>query len=642
MRRNLWAASIVAMTLVAGGAFAQEYPTPEEPAAEAAAPQLPEEVLSLINDKRPAQELSDDELKNRAKQARRFVKAKGLPQDVQDQLQALADADRAELEARAKAAEQAPAPEQPVQEQATEQPAAEQPAEAPKAAEAPPLPEEVQSLLADGRAVGDLSVEELKARQQTARKFSKDENLPNDVRQQLAEIGKQARQELVKREAAQQSTEPPAQEQAAPEQPEQPAQPQQEQAAPVQPEQPVEQPSAEAPAEQPAAPAADKAQVQQLDGNQGNPELEEKAKALLADETPADQLDDEKLRLRLDAMRDVMESNELSRDTERALRKKLRADREVLRDRLAKVKAEEEAKAAAEAAKKAAEEGKTDGQASTGEKPRDPVITAETPRRKILEDRRRSDDLDDNELRLRIKVYLDFEQDPSYQDFDEDQRSYWRDTVRRDRERLRRLMEEERNIRRVELEEDESNIERIEIDDENYSDDEEYDDVFAAEVDEEDIERVLIAPPKKKLRRVASVEEIERDEELRNSLHRIEIDTIHFGFNEAFVREEEIDNLDEIAQVMEKVLKKYPRETFLVEGHTDAVGSDAYNNKLSKARAEAVKKALSTFYLIPARNLQTAGLGERYLKIPTAEAEGENRRVSISRATAVLGEAEEE
>jgi outer membrane protein OmpA-like peptidoglycan-associated protein len=645
MRRNLWAASFVAMTLVAGGAFAQEYPTPEEPAAEAAAPQLPEEVLALINDKRPAQELSDDELKNRAKQARRFAKAKGLPQDVQDQLQAVADSDRAELEARAKAAEQAPAPEQPAQEQATEQPAeqpaAEQPAETPKAAEAPPLPEEVQGLLADSRAVADLSVDELKARQQTARRFSKDENLPKDVRQQLAEIGKQARQELVKREAAQQSTEPPAQEQAAPEQPEQPAQPQQEQAAPVQPEQPVEQPSAEAPAEQPAAPAADKAQVQQLDGNQGNPELEEKAKALLADETPADQLDDDKLRLRLDAMRDVMESNELSRDTERALRKKLRADREVLRDRLAKVKAEEEAKAAAEAAKKAAEEGKTDGQASSGEKPKEPVITAETPRRKVLQDRRRSDELDDNELRFRIKVYLDFEQDPSYRDFDEDQRGYWRDTVRRDRERLRHRLEEERNIRRVELE-DESNIERIEIDDENYSDDEEYDDVFAAEVDEEDIEKVLIAPPKKKVRRVASVEEIEQDADLRNSLHRIEIDTIHFGFNEAFVREEEIDNLDEIAQVMEKVLKKYPRETFLVEGHTDAVGSDAYNNKLSKARAEAVKKALSTFYLIPARNLETAGLGERYLKIPTAEAEEENRRVSISRATAVLGEAEEE
>jgi outer membrane protein OmpA-like peptidoglycan-associated protein len=62
---------------------------------------------------------------------------------------------------------------------------------------------------------------------------------------------------------------------------------------------------------------------------------------------------------------------------------------------------------------------------------------------------------------------------------------------------------------------------------------------------------------------------------------------------------------------------------------------------LSKARAEAVKKALSTYYIIPTKNLKTVGLGERYLKIPTAEAEQENRRVSISRATAVIGEAEE-
>jgi hypothetical protein len=32
------------------------------------------------------------------------------------------------------------------------------------------------------------------------------------------------------------------------------------------------------------------------------------------------------------------------------------------------------------------------------------------------------------------------------------------------------------------------------------------------------------------------------------------------------------------------------------------------------------------------------GYGERYLKIPTAEAEAENRRASVSRATAVLSQ----
>ena len=46
-------------------------------------------------------------------------------------------------------------------------------------------------------------------------------------------------------------------------------------------------------------------------------------------------------------MRDLMAENELSVKTERALRGKLRVEREVLRDRVAKVKAAEEAKVAA-------------------------------------------------------------------------------------------------------------------------------------------------------------------------------------------------------------------------------------------------------------------------------------------------------
>ena len=663
MKRTIWAASLIALALFGQGVSAQDNTAAPDAAVDAAGQQLPEEVLNLINDRRTAQELTDDELKQRVRQARLHSKDEGLAQDVRDQLQALAEADRAELEARAKPAEQATEPpaaeSQPAAEAQAEQPATQpEPEAAPQAAEAPKLPDEVANLLAESRPTGDLSVEELEARQRAARKFSKDESLPKDVRDQLAAIAKAARAELVAREQAKQQAEQPKTE------PEQPAtQPEEQAEQPAaQPEQPVEQPAQQAEQPQPdpnanqavttapevpaaaPAPAVDKVEAQELDGNKGDPEAEAKAKVLLADETPAEQLDDEKLRARLDAMRDLMELNELSRETERALRKKLRADREVLRARIAKAKADEEAKAAAAEAEKKAKEQAATAEAQGVEPVKKPniVITRETPRRKILMDRRRSDALDDSELRIRIKVYRDFQLDPSFNDFEEEQRDYWRETLRRDRERLRRNMIEERNIRRVELEK-RPNIRRIEIDDEDYSASEEYEeDIFAAEVDDEDIERVLIAPPKKKVRRVASVEEIEQRPEVRNALRRIEIDTIRFGFNEAFVREEEIDALDEIALVIERVLKKYPREVFLIEGHTDAVGSDAYNVKLSRARAEAVKKALASFYLIPGRNLRTAGLGERYLKIPTAEAEAENRRVSISRATAVLGEADEE
>ncbi len=58
----------------------------------------------------------------------------------------------------------------------------------------------------------------------------------------------------------------------------------------------------------------------------------------------------------------------------------------------------------------------------------------------------------------------------------------------------------------------------------------------------------------------------------------------------------------------------------MIEGHTDAVGSDAANLQLSRERALAVKEALSTYYVIPPENLKTVGFGEKYLKIPTEEA----------------------
>ena len=92
---------------------------------------------------------------------------------------------------------------------------------------------------------------------------------------------------------------------------------------------------------------------------------------------------------------------------------------------------------------------------------------------------------------------------------------------------------------------------------------------------------------------------------------------------------------------MEKILAARPGEVFLIEGHTDAVGSAAYNLSLSRQRSQAVKEALTTYYVIPARNLETIGYGERYLKIPTDEPEQENRRVGLRRVTPLVGELED-
>ena len=94
--------------------------------------------------------------------------------------------------------------------------------------------------------------------------------------------------------------------------------------------------------------------------------------------------------------------------------------------------------------------------------------------------------------------------------------------------------------------------------------------------------------------------------------------------------------LRKVAEAMEKVLDKDPGETFLIEGHTDAVGSDKSNLVLSDERAEAVASMLTEVYGIPPENLQTQGYGERFLKVRTQAGEQQNRRVTIRRVTTLV------
>ena len=361
-----------------------------------------------------------------------------------------------------------------------------------------------------------------------------------------------------------------------------------------------------------------------MDGNAAVPEAEAKAKVYLDDPTPADKLSDADLRKRLDGIRELMAGNELSRQTEQALRKKLRVEREILRNRVA----------VAEPPKPS----KPDGGNQQAPKPskinkKDYTFNLDI----VLNDRRPSDELQDYELRRRLEVYRQYDRDERY---DEDQRAYWREVRQRDEALLQQRLIRERRQRQAELasryEDDQYDIELGE----GYDPDQQ-DDVYAAEVDDQELEDVLVAAPRRKIDRRYTVEEVEASPDLRAALPRIEIDTVRFGFNEAFVRPEEVGNLDRIGEIMERVLSKHPREVFLIEGHTDAVGSDASNLTLSRQRAAAIKKALTTYYVISPQNLQTVGYGERYLKIPTTEAEQENRRVSVSRATSVLGELDE-
>ena len=76
---------------------------------------------------------------------------------------------------------------------------------------------------------------------------------------------------------------------------------------------------------------------------------------------------------------------------------------------------------------------------------------------------------------------------------------------------------------------------------------------------------------------------------------------------------------------------------FLVAGHTDAKGSDEYNQKLSERRAGAVKHFLISKFGVPARDLIAVGYGEEQLKNrddPTPPKTGACRSSIWSRARA--------
>ena len=66
-----------------------------------------------------------------------------------------------------------------------------------------------------------------------------------------------------------------------------------------------------------------------------------------------------------------------------------------------------------------------------------------------------------------------------------------------------------------------------------------------------------------------------------------------------------------------------------IHGHTDAVGGDDANLRLSRQRAAAVAEYLVRTFGIPPRRLDVQGLGESRLRQPHAPEAEANRRVEI-------------
>jgi outer membrane protein OmpA-like peptidoglycan-associated protein len=125
-------------------------------------------------------------------------------------------------------------------------------------------------------------------------------------------------------------------------------------------------------------------------------------------------------------------------------------------------------------------------------------------------------------------------------------------------------------------------------------------------------------------------------ERLRAKMRRIDVDTITFDFGSAAISPSQLPALQALGEALQDYLSRYPWATILIEGHTDAVGTEYANLLLSDRRAEAVAIALTGYFDIPPENLVTQGYGEQFLKVDTQLPERANRRVALVNVTGLV------
>ena len=443
--------------------------------------------------------LAEEDIKADVKTARRLVKTGGLPDDIRGALENYIGTARQELVTRqARQQEQPAAPDSQQSEAPTEQPA-DQAGKQPSGQVDDAAQAEAQAILDGGSSLASMSENDIKSRIKTARKLSKSDGVADDTRTALQEFIDVARRELVSREAkaqGQQTGEQPAPKPDTTEQ---------------QPQRTVEEAP---PAPTPPPSEAENRAVEKPDVSQ---EAEAKAAGFLADQTNVAKMDDDALKGRLESYRELLDDGQLSRETERSLRNKLKAEREILRARVAARKlAEQQAAAADQAGAGSAEtaSGTTSSKGSKGAGKSEPEINFNGPvsivyldqratreeMNFVVNDRRPLNDLSGVELNRRIFIYRDLARDDRY---DERQLASLRDGLGESRRELHRRYGRDKVTRGRELERRRKRNE-LDIDiniDLGVGASAPPPVIWAAEEDDWDIEQQLIARPRKRIER---------------------------------------------------------------------------------------------------------------------------------------------
>jgi outer membrane protein OmpA-like peptidoglycan-associated protein len=102
---------------------------------------------------------------------------------------------------------------------------------------------------------------------------------------------------------------------------------------------------------------------------------------------------------------------------------------------------------------------------------------------------------------------------------------------------------------------------------------------------------------------------------------------ITFDYNSAEISQKSLPLVQSLGRALTSADLK--GSTFIVAGHTDAAGSEAYNQDLSERRADSIKRYLMDKYAITAGDLVTVGYGKSKLKDPGHPLAEVNRRVQV-------------
>ncbi len=127
----------------------------------------------------------------------------------------------------------------------------------------------------------------------------------------------------------------------------------------------------------------------------------------------------------------------------------------------------------------------------------------------------------------------------------------------------------------------------------------------------------------KQAKELAEIAEVKRTED--GIIAQLDGD-LYFETNKSSLSSDAKATLDKMAVI----LVKYPQNKYVIEGHTDSVGDDGFNAKLSKERAAAVQNYMVQRGLAGAP-MQIAGLGETspVASNSTEDGRAKNRRVEV-------------